>query len=176
MDFALEGDAPSLYWGFGEAQRFKRDRKPGYPTLLVDLSAGVPNRIEAEVFIVVGRQAIPLQSQRVYHKLVSAAVIVEAVNPDINKVIVPNIVTMTQMSTNLARLLIKTDEHGVEVLIVIAQIGDSSLTYRVAIVRDPLPESFDACHFAGHARARLHGHEVLERRWLLHPRDVRRTI
>ena len=44
---------------------------------------------------------------------------------------------------------------------------------RIAIVGDPLPESFDACHFAGHARAGLHGHEVLKHRGLLHARNVR---
>ena len=46
--------------------------------------------------------------------------IVEAINPDINKVIVPDVVAMTEVSPNLARLVIKTDEHGVEILIVVA--------------------------------------------------------
>ena len=114
-----------------------------------------------------------MQSQRVYDEFVSPAMIVEAVNPNINKVIVPDIVAMTEVSTNLARLVIKTYEHGVKILIVVTQISDGSLTNRVAIVRNPLPESFDSCHFASHARAGLHGHEVLEHRGLLHARNVR---
>ncbi len=114
-----------------------------------------------------------MQPHWIYDELVSAPMIVEAINPDINKVIVPDIVTMTEVSANLTRLLIKTNEHGVEILIVVAQIGDGALAHRIAIVRDPLPESFDSCHFAGHARAGFHGHEVLERRRLLHARNVR---
>src|ERR1700694_6040004 len=115
MDLALQGNAPRLHRRFGEAQRFKWDGKPCDPALLVDLPAGIPNRVEAEIFIVVGREAFPLHPQRVYDELVSAAVIVEAIDPDIHKVVVPDVITMTEVSTNLARLLIKTDEHGVEI-------------------------------------------------------------
>src|SRR5438270_13558062 len=108
MDLALQGNAPCLHRRFGEAQRFKWDGKPGDPALLIDLPAGIPNRVEANIFIVVGREAFSLHPQRVDHEFVSAAVIVEAINPDVNEVIVPDIVTMTEVSTNLARFLIKT--------------------------------------------------------------------
>ena len=60
MDFALQGNAPGLHGCLDEAQRFKWDGKPRDPALLVDLPAGIPNRVEAEVFVVVGRKAFPL--------------------------------------------------------------------------------------------------------------------
>src|SRR5205823_6455309 len=120
MDLALQGNAPCLHRRFGEAQRFKWDGKPGDPALLIDLPAGIPNRVEAEIFIVVGREAFPLHPQRIDDEFVSTTVIVEAINPDIHKVVVPDIVAMTEVSTNLARLLIKTDKHGVEILVVVA--------------------------------------------------------
>src|ERR1700736_2499997 len=106
MDLALQGNAPRLHRRFGEAQRFKWDGKPGDPALLIDLPPGIPNRVEAKILIVVGREAFPLHPQRVDDEFVSAAVIVEAINPDINKVIVPDIVPMTEVSANLARLVI----------------------------------------------------------------------
>src|SRR5690242_9599517 len=108
MDFALQGNAPGLHRFFGEAQRFKRDGKPCDPALLIDLPPGIPNRVETEIFVVVGCEAFPLDTKRIDDELVSAAMIMEAINPDIDKVIVPNVVPMTEVSPNLARLIIET--------------------------------------------------------------------
>src|SRR5437868_5196097 len=83
---------------------------------------------------------------------------------------------MAKMCADLARLFIEAREYCVKILAVITEIGDGALASWFAIVRDPLPEAFDARHLSRHPRRGFHRDIVLQRRWLRHHGDGDGTV
>src|SRR3989449_10907763 len=99
-----------------------------------------------------------------------------AVDPDVDEVIVPDVVAAAEVRPDLARLVVEADEHRIKVLAVVTQVGNGALADGLAIVRDPLPEAVDARHLAGHACAGFHRQEILDGGRLLHARDGHRPV
>ena len=102
--------------------------------------------------------------------------VMKTVNPQIDEIVVPDVVAMAEMRAYLARFVIEAREYCVKILAVITEIGDGALARWFAIVRDPLAEALDARHLSRHPRRGFHRDIVLERRRLRHHGDGDGTV
>ncbi len=163
-DIALQQNAPGLHIGIGKSQALERHGDPNDVPLRRELAARVPHSIEAEVLVPIGFvvNAVALHAQRVDLELVHAVVLVEGVEPQINEVVAEDVVAGGEVSANLA-WIVETNEDHIQVLVVIAKIGDGLLCRGRAIIGTPLTEVLGNRQLPLPLGAGLHGEEVFQR-------------
>ena len=114
-----------------------------------------------------GRDSIRLNPERIDKEFESVLTVVEGIEEQTHDIVVENIFPFVEPRAHLARPLF-TDEHGVEILVVVAQIRGCLAADRRSVTRLPLPETSDPNHL-GHRGARG---EIFKRRRAGDTRDM----
>ena len=103
-----------------------------------------------------------MNPERVRQECVGAAMIVECVEHDLDRVVVEDVIATGEPGADFIWFRVKADEDDVQVPVIVAQIGVSLLGGRLAIVRNPLRELINLGKFSFPGTARLHFKECLQ--------------
>jgi hypothetical protein len=93
---------------------------------------------------------------------VGAAAIVKGIKDDLNLIIVEDVFTSREAGPDF-RWIVETDEDGVKIFVIVANIGVGRFRYRLSVMRITLGKAGDLSHLPGNVALRLHGEKVIKR-------------
>ena len=163
----IQDDSPGLLLGRREAQALERDCDPRHKALrsqpALRIPQGIERRVEVSTDLFVGRltpDRVPLDAQRIDLEGVCAPSIVKRIQHHLDRVIFTHIFAACRVRAYFATL-IEADEHDVEVLGVVSQVGLGRFRDRFSVMRIALGETGHLRHLHRHVARRLHGEKVV---------------
>ena len=103
-----------------------------------------------------------MDAERVGGEGVAPARVVEGINHDLGRIIGEDIFPARHARADLFGFFVPADEHGVEIMSVVGEIGVGILGGLGAIRRLTGDEPGDLQHVLGHGRDRMHAFEVCQ--------------
>ena len=147
VDRPLEEDRHDDPFAGGVADAFQRNPHFDRVALVVDPAGAVPDHVHAEIFLVAGEPAVPLDAQGIDVEGVEGLLVVERVQVDADEVVVYDVVPPGDRGLDLVRLVVETAEGEIEVLPVVGHDRDGLFGLLLPHDRDEDLEIRDARGF-----------------------------
>ncbi len=151
-NIALQDDSPRpglAGSAFGEIQAGEGNAYEHHVSERSALAPAIPHGVERVVGAVLfAVKSVGLDAEGIAAKQKRPPLIVEGIEHQLDKIVVPQRIARQHVPTDETRLLIFTNERREEVFVRVAQICDGRLGDRHAVIGITLNEVADAQHFA----------------------------